>query len=173
MVIVRGAVTVYAWCARVWRARPLLSESTALNLVYGFTAEVQSKYPSMHHLFTHLFHQLPLAAVLRPAPAPAPPTTPPTAPPSAPAASDGPATPPDDRGVLVLHGGLFSNERVNLDELRRIHRTREPPEQGPMAELLWSDPMVMPGRAPNPRGIALLFGPGAPPHAPASRIPHP
>jgi diadenosine tetraphosphatase ApaH/serine/threonine PP2A family protein phosphatase len=141
--------------------------------VYGFTAEVQSKYPSMHHLFTHLFHQLPLAAVLRPAPAPAPPTTPPTAPPSAPAASDGPATPPDDRGVLVLHGGLFSNERVNLDELRRIHRTREPPEQGPMAELLWSDPMVMPGRAPNPRGIALLFGPGAPPHAPASRTPHP
>lgn len=28
-----------------------------------------------------------------------------------------------------------------------------------MAELLWSDPQPQPGRSPNPRGVALMFGP--------------
>jgi serine/threonine-protein phosphatase 5 len=41
--------------------------------------------------------------------------------------------------VLVIHGGLFSREGVTLEDLQKIDRHREP-DQGLMAELLWSDP---------------------------------
>jgi len=61
--------------------------------------------------------------------------------------------------VLVLHGGLFSREDVSLDDIRRIDRRCEPPDQGVMCELLWSDPQPQNGRTPNPRGVALCFGP--------------
>ena len=63
------------------------------------------------------------------------------------------------RGVLVLHGGLFSRDDVSLDDIRAIDRHCEPPEHGIMCELLWSDPQPQPGRALNPRGVALCFGP--------------
>lgn len=61
--------------------------------------------------------------------------------------------------VLVLHGGLFSQDGVTLDDLRRIDRTREPPESGLMCECLWSDPCKMNGRHPSKRGVGLMFGP--------------
>lgn len=61
--------------------------------------------------------------------------------------------------VLVLHGGLFSREDVLLEDIRRIDRRCEPPDQGIMCELLWSDPQPQNGRSPNPRGVALCFGP--------------
>lgn len=62
-------------------------------------------------------------------------------------------------GVLVIHGGLFSHDDVTLHDLRAIERHREPPESGLMCELLWSDPQPQNGRSPNPRGVALCFGP--------------
>lgn len=31
--------------------------------------------------------------------------------------------------VLVLHGGLFSNDEVSLDDIRQVDRFREPPEE--------------------------------------------
>ena len=63
----------------------------------------------------------------------------------------------------VMHGGLFSNDDVTLDDLRKIDRNRQPPEEGNesifdsctvhslsllfiiglMCELLWSDPQDM------------------------------
>jgi hypothetical protein len=30
----------------------------------------------------------------------------------------------------VMHGGLFSRDGVTLDEIRKIDRNRQPPEQG-------------------------------------------
>jgi len=60
--------------------------------------------------------------------------------------------------VLVMHGGLFSHDEVTLDDIRNINRFREPPDEGLMAELLWSDPMPGYGRAPNSRGIGVAFG---------------
>ncbi|XP_023017041.1 protein phosphatase D3 [Leptinotarsa decemlineata] len=61
--------------------------------------------------------------------------------------------------VLVMHGGLFSKDDVTLDEIKKIDRNRQPPEEGPMCELLWSDPQPQPGRAPSKRGVGCQFGP--------------
>ena len=42
---------------------------------------------------------------------------------------------------------------------RAIVREREPPEDGPMCELLWSDPMPEgSGRAQSKRGVGCMFG---------------
>lgn len=38
-------------------------------------------------------------------------------------------------------------------------RCREPPEDGLMCELLWSDPADAPGRSPSKRGVGVGFGP--------------
>jgi len=61
--------------------------------------------------------------------------------------------------VLVVHGGLFSRDDVTLDDIRKIDRRREPPDEGLMSEIMWSDPQAMPGRAPSKRGVGLSFGP--------------
>merc|ERR1719391_1767529 len=42
--------------------------------------------------------------------------------------------------VLVMHGGLFSKDNITLDDIRATERCRQPPEEGIMCELLWSDP---------------------------------
>ncbi|XP_069961394.1 serine/threonine-protein phosphatase 5 [Cherax quadricarinatus] len=61
--------------------------------------------------------------------------------------------------ALVMHGGLFSEENVTLDDIRKTHRNRQPPEEGIMCELLWSDPMPGVGLAPSKRGVGIQFGP--------------
>ena len=61
--------------------------------------------------------------------------------------------------ILVIHGGLFSQEGVTLDELKKINRFQDVPEDGLMCELLWSDPWEENGVISSPRGIGVLFGP--------------
>jgi serine/threonine-protein phosphatase 5 len=61
--------------------------------------------------------------------------------------------------VLVVHGGIFSQDGVTLNDIRKIDRFREPPEKGLMCEILWSDPCKMNGRHPSKRGVGLSFGP--------------
>ncbi|XP_063387751.1 serine/threonine-protein phosphatase 5 [Cydia fagiglandana] len=61
--------------------------------------------------------------------------------------------------VLVMHGGLFSKDDVTLDDIRRVDRNKQPPEDGIMCELLWSDPQPMLGRSPSKRGVGCQFGP--------------
>lgn len=51
-----------------------------------------------------------------------------------------------------MHGGLFSKDEVTLDDIRVTDRNRQPPEEGIMCELLWSDPQLMRGRSPSKRG---------------------
>ncbi|XP_071571683.1 serine/threonine-protein phosphatase 5 [Temnothorax nylanderi] len=64
-----------------------------------------------------------------------------------------------NRKVLVMHGGLFSRDDVTLREIREIDRNRQPPDEGLMCELLWSDPQPQMGRAPSKRGVGVQFGP--------------
>lgn len=64
-----------------------------------------------------------------------------------------------NKKVLVMHGGLFSKDKVSLDDLRAIDRNCQPPEEGLMCELLWSDPQPQPGRVPSKRGVGIHFGP--------------
>lgn len=64
-----------------------------------------------------------------------------------------------NKKILVMHGGLFSKDGVTLDDIRSIERNRQPPEDGLMCELLWSDPQISYGRAPSKRGVGVQFGP--------------
>lgn len=62
---------------------------------------------------------------------------------------------------LVLHGGLFSDDSVSLNDIRKLdrHKQRQPGQSGLMMEMLWTDPQTMPGRGPSKRGVGLQFGP--------------
>jgi len=64
-----------------------------------------------------------------------------------------------NKRVLVVHGGLFSEDGVTLDQIRKVDRNQQPPESGLMCEMLWSDPQNPNGRAPSKRGVGLSFGP--------------
>ena len=61
--------------------------------------------------------------------------------------------------VLVMHGGLFNKDNVTLDDIRAIDRFRQPPDEGLMCDILWSDPMPGNGRSPSKRGVGVQFGP--------------
>ncbi|CAI7811634.1 unnamed protein product [Closterium sp. NIES-54] len=60
--------------------------------------------------------------------------------------------------VFVVHGGLFSKDGVTLDDVRGINRFQEPPDEGLMCEVLWSDPFSGQGRMPSKRGVGVAFG---------------
>ncbi|CAZ81499.1 unnamed protein product [Tuber melanosporum] len=62
---------------------------------------------------------------------------------------------------LVLHGGLFSDDKVNLDDIRKLNRhlKKQPGQEGLMMEMLWTDPQPDPGRRPSKRGVGQQFGP--------------
>lgn len=62
----------------------------------------------------------------------------------------------DDR-YFCVHGGL--SPMVNtLDDINAINRRLEIPRDGPMSELLWSDPEEIDGWSMSPRGAGYLFG---------------
>ncbi|KAF5848050.1 hypothetical protein GGP41_009277 [Bipolaris sorokiniana] len=62
---------------------------------------------------------------------------------------------------FVLHGGLFSDDQITLDDVRKLNRfkQRQPGQSGLMMEMLWTDPQTSPGRGPSKRGVGLQFGP--------------
>ncbi|KAJ9641978.1 Palmitoyl-protein thioesterase 1 [Coniosporium apollinis] len=62
---------------------------------------------------------------------------------------------------FVLHGGLFSDDDISLDDIRKFnrHKQRQPGQSGLMMEMLWTDPQTNPGRGPSKRGVGLQFGP--------------
>lgn len=62
---------------------------------------------------------------------------------------------------LTLHGGLFSDDKVTLDDIRKLnrHNQRQPGQSGLMMEMLWTDPQEENGRGPSKRGVGLQFGP--------------
>lgn len=69
-----------------------------------------------------------------------------------------------NRSYLVMHGGLFSNDKVTLDDIRKINRfpvsgLSQPPRDGLAMELLWTDPQPENGRSPSKRGLGIQFGP--------------
>jgi serine/threonine-protein phosphatase 4 catalytic subunit len=56
-----------------------------------------------------------------------------------------------------VHGGL-SPSIQSLDQIRTIDRKQEVPHDGPMCDLLWSDPEDTQGWGISPRGAGYLFG---------------
>lgn len=104
-------------------------ESENMNKMYGFEGEVRSKYSST---MVDLFTEV---------------------------FNHLPLAHCIDGKILVMHGGLFSEDGVKLDDIRKIDRVRQPPEDGLMCGLLWSDPQILPGRSPSKRGVGTQFGP--------------
>lgn len=69
-----------------------------------------------------------------------------------------------NKSYLVMHGGLFSDDKITLDDIRKYNRfpssgSTQPPREGIAMELLWTDPQDVNGRAPSKRGIGMQFGP--------------
>jgi serine/threonine-protein phosphatase 4 catalytic subunit len=62
----------------------------------------------------------------------------------------------EDR-VFAVHGGL-SPSIDTLDQIRDIDRKQEVPHDGPMCDLMWSDPEHVAGWGVSPRGAGYLFG---------------
>ncbi|KAJ4836831.1 Serine/threonine-protein phosphatase 5 [Turnera subulata] len=103
-------------------------ESKSMNKIYGFEGEVRSK---LSETFVELFAEVFCCL---------------------------PLAHVINQKVFVVHGGLFSVDGVKLSDIRAIDRFCEPPEEGLMCELLWSDPQPFPGRGPSKRGVGLSFG---------------
>ncbi|VVT44929.1 uncharacterized protein SAPINGB_P000581 [Magnusiomyces paraingens] len=59
--------------------------------------------------------------------------------------------------VFCLHGGL-SPAIDKLDDIRALDRVQEVPHEGPMCDLLWSDPDDRCGWGISPRGAGYTFG---------------
>lgn len=62
-----------------------------------------------------------------------------------------------DGEIFCVHGGI-SPSISTLDQIRAIDRKQEVPHDGPMCDLLWSDPEDIEGWAISPRGAGFLFG---------------
>lgn len=62
---------------------------------------------------------------------------------------------------IVMHGGLFSEDNVTLEDIRKINRFKhkQPPREGIEMEMLWTDPQQAEGYSPSKRGIGMQFGP--------------
>ncbi|KAJ1950826.1 Palmitoyl-protein thioesterase 1, partial [Linderina pennispora] len=119
-------------------------ESIDMNQLYGFEGEVKHKYPvhgkRLFGLFQETFEAMPIAHLIQ-------------------------------EKVFVVHGGLYSRETarnsaqadgdgvVRLQELRELDRFHQPKNSGLLCESLWSDPQKETGRRPNPRGVAIKYGP--------------
>ena len=59
--------------------------------------------------------------------------------------------------IFCLHGGL-SPSIDSLDVARGLERRQEVPHEGPMCDLVWSDPDQRPGWGISPRGAGYTFG---------------
>lgn len=103
-------------------------ESKSMNKIYGFEGEVKSK---LSETFVELFAEVFCCL---------------------------PLAHVLNEKIFVVHGGLFSVDGVKLSDIKAIDRFCEPPEEGLMCEILWSDPQPQPGRGPSKRGVGLSFG---------------
>ena len=59
--------------------------------------------------------------------------------------------------ILCLHGGLSPNIQT-IEEINQLDRMQELPHDGPMSDLLWSDPEEREGWGQSPRGAGFVFG---------------
>lgn len=59
--------------------------------------------------------------------------------------------------IFCLHGGL-SPSIDTLDQARALDRVQEVPHEGPMCDLVWSDPDDRCGWGISPRGAGFTFG---------------
>ena len=61
--------------------------------------------------------------------------------------------------VLVLHGGISPKPGMTLRFYQNMNRVKQPSEDEPLNDILWSDPLDNQGAQSSYRGGAVLFGP--------------
>eukprot|EP00658_Telonema_sp_P-2_P002878 TRINITY_DN1105_c0_g1_i4.p1 TRINITY_DN1105_c0_g1~~TRINITY_DN1105_c0_g1_i4.p1 ORF type:complete len:420 (+),score=113.04 TRINITY_DN1105_c0_g1_i4:134-1393(+) len=127
------ALTLFAWQLALPEGCVCLSrgnhETTNMNKIYGFEGETTAKYTEKSYT---MFTEV--FNVL-------------------------PLAHVINSKVFCVHGGLFSQDGVKLEDIESISRDRQPPDEGIMCDCLWSDPQEAPGRAPSKRGVSMAFGP--------------
>jgi len=62
-----------------------------------------------------------------------------------------------DGKIFCVHGGL-SPALDTLDKIRELERRQEVPHEGPICDLIWSDPDERVGWGVSPRGAGYTFG---------------
>jgi diadenosine tetraphosphatase ApaH/serine/threonine PP2A family protein phosphatase len=62
-----------------------------------------------------------------------------------------------DGKSFCVHGGLSPSMRL-IDQMRLLNRRCEIPGDGPVSDLVWSDPDDVDAFIPSPRGAGFLFG---------------
>eukprot|EP01156_Anaeramoeba_ignava_P006008 Anaeramoba_ignava/a347500_157.p2 GENE.a347500_157~~a347500_157.p2 ORF type:complete len:313 (-),score=67.45 a347500_157:259-1197(-) len=62
----------------------------------------------------------------------------------------------DDK-IFCVHGGL-SPHLTSIEQIQRIMRPTEIPDEGLLCDLLWSDPEIVDGWGSSPRGAGFTFG---------------
>eukprot|EP01126_Amoeba_proteus_P062591 TRINITY_DN8530_c0_g2_i3.p2 TRINITY_DN8530_c0_g2~~TRINITY_DN8530_c0_g2_i3.p2 ORF type:complete len:162 (-),score=21.42 TRINITY_DN8530_c0_g2_i3:161-646(-) len=62
-----------------------------------------------------------------------------------------------DDQVFCVHGGL-SPKISTVDDIRKLERVVEIPHEGPICDLIWSDPDDRVGWGVSPRGAGYTFG---------------
>lgn len=125
-------LTLFAWKLLLPRHFHLTRgnhEGKSMNRIYGFEGEIKAKYGELSY---KLFSEVFCCL---------------------------PLAAVLNSKVFITHGGLFSKNGITLRDIKAIDRFREPPDEGLMTELLWSDPQPLPGRAPSKRGVGVSFGP--------------
>lgn len=71
-----------------------------------------------------------------------------------------PSTALVEESIFSLHGGL--SPKINhLDDLRNLDRIQKIPHEGPLCDIVWSDPKETDGWMPSRRGAGYEFGPDA------------
>jgi serine/threonine-protein phosphatase 2A catalytic subunit len=68
-----------------------------------------------------------------------------------------PVTAVIENQIICMHGGL-SPSLDSLDNIQQLDRIQEVPHEGPMCDLLWSDPDDRCGWGISPRGAGYTFG---------------
>ncbi|KAG9393068.1 Calcineurin-like phosphoesterase [Carpediemonas membranifera] len=61
--------------------------------------------------------------------------------------------------ALVVHGGPWNPATVDLQTIQDLDRHVDCPTTGPMADMLWSDPMPTDGTQPSARAAGVMYGP--------------
>lgn len=110
-------------------------ECRNITTMYGFFDEISRKYGNNNvwKYFNDTFDYLPLGAIIE-------------------------GTSGDNLGkILCIHGGL-SPKLKTIDQMRAINRKIEIPHEGPLCDLMWSDPEDIRTWKINTRGAGWLFG---------------
>lgn len=59
--------------------------------------------------------------------------------------------------IICMHGGISPSLR-NLNQIEKISRPTEIPDEGLLCDLLWSDPENIQGWGDNDRGVSITYG---------------